>query len=116
MARSIAKARVITPWTASYDPALAVHPGEAVTLGKTDPDHPGWQWVENAQGLGGWVPSGIVTDGRTTEAFDTQELTVQVGEQVVLLETRLGWTRAHRQDDAEGWVPSDHLAPQFPDL
>ncbi len=102
-------ARVVKNWTASYTPALRVRAGEAVTPGGTDDDYPGWLWVENADGLGGWVPVEIVKDTEITEDFDTAELTVQLGEAVDIRARRLGWCRCETPDGRTGWLPESCL-------
>ncbi|MBF9029009.1 hypothetical protein HKCCE3408_01255 [Rhodobacterales bacterium HKCCE3408] len=107
--RSIAERRVVRAWTATYNPALAVTAGETVTPGRIDEEYPGWQWVENARGQGGWVPADIVDGTRVTEDFDTMELTAAPGDRVEPLESRLGWTRARAGDGREGWIPSTCL-------
>ena len=97
----------IRAWRATYSPALAVTAGEPVTPGRVDNDYPGWQWVVNSGGLGGWVPADIVHGDRITDPFDTTELTVAPGEYLTSLNHRLGWTWCRATDGKEGWVP-DH--------
>jgi len=109
--RSIAEtARVTLAWTASYTPALRVVRGEPLTAGGTDPDNPGWRWCVNAEGLGGWLPEGLVVEGRASMAFDSVELTVRCGDLVTLLETHAGWWLCRHADGRVGWVPDANLA------
>jgi SH3-like domain-containing protein len=99
--------RALKPWRATYDPALAVAAGDRVTPGRLDDAYPGWQWVVNSGGLGGWIPAAILEGDRITIAFDTTELTVAPGDRLKPLDHRLGWTRCQTQDGQTGWVP-DH--------
>ncbi len=101
--------RVIARWTASYDPALRVVAGEKVLPKRRDPDNPGWVWCVNARGLGGWLPEPLVEDGRASVDFDTMELTVSEGDQVVVLETLAGWSRCLGQGGETGWPPDSCL-------
>jgi hypothetical protein len=97
--------RVTAPWTASYDPALAVRAGERLAVGRrSDDEWPGWVWCENASGLGGWLPAEAVAADRAVEAFDTREMTVAEGDEVEPGERRAGWTWC-RLAGREGWVP-----------
>lgn len=98
--------RVTTPWRATYVPALRVSAGQRVRPGRLDDEFPGWQWVVNADGLGGWVPAAIISGDRITEPFDTAELTVAKGTLVHQLDSRLGWTRCRTVEGREGWVPT----------
>jgi len=107
-------ARVITPWRASYDPALRVAAGEALDTHRTDPDNPGWRWSVNADGLGGWLPDGWVAGGRAREAFDTRELDVSEGEEVAVMARLHGWSRCRLADGREGWVPDGCLSHHGP--
>lgn len=97
--------RVTAPWTASYDPALAVSAGEPLSVGRrSDDEWPGWVWCENAAGLGGWLPVETVAEDRAVEAFDARELTVAEGDMVEPGARRAGWTWC-RAGEREGWVP-----------
>lgn len=99
--------RVLKPWRATYTPALYVTAGQRVTPGRIDDEYPGWQWVVDAAGHGGWIPAGLVRGDRITTPFDTTELTVAPGDVLTPLDRCLGWTRCQTQDGRTGWVP-DH--------
>lgn len=101
--------RVTAVWAASYTPALAVRRGEVVTLGRMDPDNPGWRWAENGAGLGGWVPVALIVDDHLSQDFDSTELTVSEGERVEVLETRAGWHLCRSEPGALGWLPAKVL-------
>ena len=101
--------RVVQPWTATYTPALRVRAGETVSPGRTDDEFPGWRWVTNADGLGGWVPAEIVKRTEITEDFDTTELTVQPCDTVEIHVFRLGWCLCEMPDGRAGWVPESCL-------
>ncbi len=103
--------RVIKAWTASYSPALRVTRAERITPGKLDDEFPGWQWVVNDKALGGWVPAEMVgQDDRMRGDFDTTELTVAIGDDVVPLKGKLGWSLCQNATGKTGWVPKDCLA------
>jgi hypothetical protein len=117
MARSTPDAplvRVITPWTASYTPALAVRRGEPLAFKGTDPDNPGWRWAENADGLGGWLPNALIDGDHLTEDFDSTELTVETGDDVTVLDRRAGWCLCRNRTGQRGWLPADCLKATAP--
>jgi len=103
--------RVTSAWNATYVPALVVRAGDSVTPGRMDDDYPGWQWVTNASGLGGWIPASLLEGGRVASDFDTAELTVHPGMTVTSLKTRAGWHWCRDHAGNEGWLPASHLAP-----
>ena len=105
------RATVTADWQASYTPALKVARGQALTSHHTDPENPGWRWTTDATGLGGWLPEGLVQDGRATAAFDSTELTVTAGDTVTRLQRLNGWSLCETATDAKGWLPDSHLAP-----
>jgi hypothetical protein len=110
-ARSIADRCITTaPWQASYTPALTVVRGEALVSHGTDPDNPGWRWTTNAEGLGGWLPEGLVVDGHATTDFDSTELSAAADTQVTRLGRMGGWSLCETATGTRGWLPDSHLA------
>lgn len=102
-------ARVARPWRQSYDPALAVRAGEALTIGAGDDEYPGWVWCENADGLGGWLPETVLGPGRAVADFDTRELSVSEGDFIDIEARLLGWALCVTPEGARGWVPGSCL-------
>jgi len=101
--------RVTESWRASYHPALVLRAGDTVTPGRKDAEYPGWQWVENSSGLGGWIPADILTGPRITQDFDSSELTVETGQTVTSLVTRANWHWCRDRQGREGWLPTTHI-------
>ena len=96
---------VTKAWTASYTPALSVKRGERLSFGRTDPDNPGWQWAENRDGLGGWLPEAFIASDHMTRDFDSTELTVAESDRVRVLESLAGWHFCETEDGGRGWLP-----------
>lgn len=109
--RDAPRLRVTRAWRATYDPALAVTAGETVTPGRLDDEYPGWQWVENALGLGGWIPASLLEGNRIAADFDSAELSVEPGMTVTRLKTRAGWHWCQDDSGRRGWLPASHLVP-----
>ncbi|PWK59299.1 hypothetical protein [Roseicyclus mahoneyensis] len=110
MARSTPERATLTQdWQASYTPALSVARGQRLASHHTDPDNPGWRWTTNAEGLGGWLPEGLVVDGCATADFDSTELTIAAGTPVVRLLRLNGWSLCETPQGTTGWLPDSHL-------
>lgn len=104
-----ARLRALKPWRATYSPALSVTAGQRITPARIDEEYPGWQWVVNSDGLGGWAPADIIQGDRITTPFDTTELTVAPGDMLEPLDHRLGWTLCRTSTGQTGWLPDDCL-------
>ena len=102
-------ATVVKAWRATYTPALRVSAGQTVTPGCRDDEYPGWLWVTNDDGLGGWIPNEIAKGTEITEDFDTTELTVSPGDTVEITARSLGWCRCKMPDGCTGWLPESCL-------
>ncbi len=81
--------------------------GEALVLGAIDAEFPDWQWASNADGLGGWLPKGLIVNGRAKYDFDSTELTVAVGETLALVQTYGGWWLCKSPGGQIGWLPAE---------
>jgi hypothetical protein len=108
------RCRVITAWTASYTPALAVRRGDRLNLGSTDPDNPGWRWAKNADGLGGWLPVTMIDGDKAAGDFDSTELSATPCDGVHIIDTIAGWHLCRTPSGKTGWLPATHLGPPDP--
>lgn len=104
------RARVVQPHRAPDRPAIRVQAGDRVTLGDRDIEWPEFVWTSLASGLGGWIPSPLF-DSHTGEAsaladYDTQELDVDVGEELTLHRELAQWWWAENTRGGSGWVPA----------
>ena len=102
--------RAVAAWRATYEQALSVAAGDALTVGPGDGEWPGWVWCEDASGLGGWLPEGVVHEGRAATDFDTRELSVTPGDRVAVTDRRAGWAWCLADDGRAGWVPERCLS------
>lgn len=90
--------------------------GERLQAHREDGEWPGWWWVTNADGRGGWLPAVILSPTRAgpvraTSSFDTRELTAPAGAIVSRLDGLQGWSLCQTASGSIGWLPDDHLAP-----
>ena len=99
-------------YTSPYPHPLIFRRGDAVELGREfadDPEWKDWVWCERADGPAAWVPKQHLdrTGGKATfkENYDARELSVSVGEALIVHEIVNGFGMAEKPDGTRGWVP-----------
>ena len=95
---------------------IRLKPGDIIRTGRADHTWPGWIWVINAEGNGGYVPEEILkpTDDSNftaTEAFDPTVLTIRRGDKLTSLRQIHGWHWCRNEHRKEGWVAGYLLRP-----
>ena len=106
--------------SSNLDP-IVVEAGEPFQVSeKTDfwDNNPDWLWVwcTDQRGKSAWVPKTIIhmeVDGKTgtTRApYDATELTVAVGDELVVEQEESGWLWCLDQHGKYGWVPLAHVS------
>jgi hypothetical protein len=109
-----AVAHVTKEHQASYPDPLVVKSGDELTIGKKDTQWPAFVWCTNEQGISGWVPEKYLDRqgdrGIAQKDYSTAELTITVGEKVVLEREDSGWYWVTNQSDQSGWVPVENVA------
>lgn len=108
--------RVVQAHRQSYADPIAFRTGERVRLTERRDvwdGHP-WAWAIGPDGREGWIPlDTLEADAGGHVAccdFDAIELSVEPGECVRLIETRLGWCWCVGAQGRAGWVPARCLA------
>ncbi len=100
---------------ASYTYAMVASEGDSVSVGREDPEMPGWFWCRDSRGVEMWVPSTHVhIEGRGgvfNQCYNSAELDARVGDVVQVLGEALGWAEALDSKWRYGWIPKDKLAP-----
>jgi hypothetical protein len=105
------RARVITAWKIMYGDPISVRAGEVVSVGKDDPEWPGWRWCTDARGKQGWVPEAFIGDGGAIDRdYTARELGVVAGDEVTVVREVAGWVWCEKDDGASGWIPASHVA------
>ncbi|WP_029150506.1 SH3 domain-containing protein [Microbacterium indicum] len=91
---------------------LAVHPGDAVSVGERDTEWPAFVFVTAPRGSG-WVPARhIAADGTVRTAYDTTELPAPADSivDVIREDPESGWSWCRDGSGREGWIPDRLLA------
>ena len=107
--------KVVAPYRAAYHGSLRLQPGDTVQVGDGDDRWPAFRWCVAANGATGWVPENYLEirgeTGRAMREYDTNELTVAVGERLEVLAEMGGWLRCRQSSGEVGWLPAEHTEP-----
>ncbi|MBN1995025.1 MAG: SH3 domain-containing protein [Anaerolineae bacterium] len=105
--------RVISVYQSAYPDPLVIKAGEELIVGKKESEWSGWVWCTNQNGKSGWVPKKYVAHkGYIWVArfdYDATELSVDIGEELIMGYEESGWIWCTDQQGRHGWVPADHL-------
>jgi hypothetical protein len=103
---------VIKDYKSPYPDPIVFQKGEKVEVCqefKEDPDWKNWIWCEGKDDKKAWVPKQYLNvDGRNgifNRDYDAMELSVQVGEILVVYEIVNGFGMSEKPDGTKGWVP-----------
>jgi hypothetical protein len=107
--------RVAREHRASFAFAMVAAEGDRVSIGRKDPEMPGWFWCRDSRGLEMWVPSTHLNIGEGkgifNQPYNSVELNVAVGDMIQFLGEALGWVECLDVAWRYGWVPADKLIP-----
>lgn len=107
--------RVVRDYESPYPHPICFLKGELVKVGqefKEDPDWKNWVWCEG-NNKKAWVPKQYIkilgTNGIFERDYDALELSVQVGEKLIVHEIVNGFGLSEKPDGTKGWVPMRNL-------
>ena len=107
---------VLKAYTSPYPDPILFHEGETVTVGQEfteDADWKGWMRCEGMHNNIAWVPKQYLTidgpKGRLKREYNAMELSVHVGEKLVVYACVNGFGMAENSLGIRGWVPMNHL-------
>ena len=108
--------RVIQDYQSPYPDPIIFHKGEEVEVGKEftdDPDWKDWVWCEGEHDNRAWVPKQYLEihakKGKFNTDYNALELSVVVGEMLIVHEIVNGFGMAEKADGTRGWVPMKNL-------
>ena len=105
--------RVKAGYHAVYPEPIIVRAGEALVVGKEDPEYPGWIWCTDRNGKSGWVPDDCIehTGGSAKARYDyaATELSASAGEKLIITEEKGGWAWCINGSGQSGWLPVANL-------
>ena len=108
--------RVIADYQAPFPDPIRVKQGDIVTLDlQKKTNISGWVWCTHESGKSGWVPESYVeiqgSIGIMNCDYDAIELTIHVGNILIVHKEESDFYWATDQDGKQGWVPISHVEP-----
>lgn len=82
--------------------------GDPVLVGEPDPENDNWFWCESG-GRVGWVHRSYFAGGVATADYSAQELSVDEGDSVEVVQRLDGWVWVRAADGRAGWVPEQSM-------
>jgi uncharacterized protein YraI len=108
--------RVIKEHISTYPDPIVLKKGERIVVGMEydkDPEWEGWIWCENINGKKGWAPKQYLKIAGNTGIvrcdYSANELTVKVGEEIIVYKTENGWAWSRNSIGELGWVPLKNI-------
>jgi hypothetical protein len=94
---------------------LIAKKGEIVEGQERETEWKGWLWCRNTSGVHAWVPKAYLESTSESGHFQflqdytARELTVEIGQEVIVLDEESGWAWVRTPLGDEGWVPLENL-------
>jgi hypothetical protein len=105
--------RVTQEYQSPYTDPLIFLAGEEVVVGEKESEWDGWVWCTNKSGKSRWVPEAYLEQKDETGVircdYEATELSVSVGEELVMGKEESDWIWCTNQSGQSGWVPADHV-------
>jgi uncharacterized protein YgiM (DUF1202 family) len=95
--------------------SLVATKGEIVKGEERKTEYEGWLWCQNSAGVNAWVPQTYLEKTSSSGQFqflkdyNSRELTVNEGQEVIVLDEDSGWAWVRTTLGEEGWIPLENL-------
>ena len=100
---------VIEDYESAYTEPLIITKGEILTIGRKESEWSGWIWCTNKLGKSRWVPESYLeihgNTGKAKQDYNATELTITVGEELIIEKEEAEWFWVINQQRKSGWVP-----------
>ena len=107
--------KVVKNHKGEFHVPLIAKKGEIVEGQERKTEWEGWLWCQNSSGVNGWVPKTYLESTTESEQFqflkdyNSRELTVDEGQEVIVLDEESGWAWVRTPLGDEGWIPLESL-------
>jgi hypothetical protein len=105
--------RVITEYKTPFPDPLKLQKNETVETKKKESEWKGWIWCITKIGKEGWIPENYLEIqgkiAKLLQDYDATELTVDVGDILVIEKEESGWFWVSNKEKMRGWVPKENV-------
>ena len=94
---------------------LVVKKGDTIEGKEKETKLEGWFWCRNEADIFGWVPKSYLEPDvepkmyQLLQDYSSRELTVKVGDEIIVLIEESSWVWVRTPLGEEGWIPTDNL-------
>ncbi|MEE9552738.1 MAG: SH3 domain-containing protein [candidate division Zixibacteria bacterium] len=107
------RAEVIADFTSDRSDPFIMAEGDRLEFREISGEWPGWIYCINQNAQEGWVPESYVKIsggfGVALFPYDAVELSVRIGDRLIVTGEDSGWCRCVAENDKRGWVPARYL-------
>jgi hypothetical protein len=108
-----ANCKVNKTYKSAYPKPWIIKTGDQLRIGRRNDEWEGWVWCTDKNGQTRWVPEiylKIEGDSATCLCdYDATELSVDIGDELVILKQAAEWAWCRKADGQEGWVPLENI-------
>ena len=107
--------KVIKSHAAESPITLNIKRGDTIEGQEKDTKWEGWLWCRNKADVHGWVPKSFLKplpdagNFEVLQDYTSRELTIQEGNEVMILSEESGWAWTRTPLGEEGWIPLENL-------
>ncbi len=107
--------KVIKDHKSEFNIPLIAKKDEIIEGHERETEYDGWLWCHNSSGLQGWVPKKYldpISESRQfqfLQDYNARELTIDAGQEVMVLDEESGWAWVRTTLGEEGWIPLENL-------
>ena len=104
---------VKTNYTAAYPDPLKFNKGDMVEVQVKESEWTGWIWCKNNEGQERWIPRAYLdvqgNQAMINQDYDATELSVSIGEKLMIEKEESGWFWVVNKENRKGWVPMENV-------
>jgi len=107
--------KVVKNHKSEFQVPLIAKMGEIIEGEEKETEWEGWLWCRNNSGVHGWVPKIYLEPTpesgqyKFLKDYNARELTVDEGQEVIVLDEESGWGWVRTPLGDEGWIPLANL-------
>ena len=104
---------VIADYKTSFTDPLKIQKGDKLKTEDRESDWPGWIWCITKDRKEGWVPQNYLDIdgdwGYALQDYNATELTVSLGEELIIEKQESGWIWVSDEEGNKGWIPLQNV-------